>query len=423
MHCLILAVGSYGDVLPLVGLARCLKTRGHTVTVCSNGHFLDLVEKTGLEFVTIGDKEDYDEIADNPNLWHPHKGWRLIMQRLTSDALRSAYTILYQHLKPGNTVLITSTLGLAARLIQETHPIPQVSVHFSPGVFHSAYAPPKMPNVFLPDWLPLWLKQGFWRAVDFAIIDPVVSPSLNQVRRELGLKRVSRIFHTWLHSPECVIGLFPDWFASPQPDWPPNSTLTGFPLYDETHDAVLPETVTAFLRTHPRPLVFTPGSANKHGGRFFAEAVNACQQIGHPAVFLTRYPEQLPHSLPPSLRHFSYVPLSRLLPHAGGLIHHGGIGTCAQALKSGIPQLIQPLAFDQFDNGARIKNLGVGLTLSRRQFQGKKLVDALRRIVHDPQLLTRCQDIQKRFAGSSPLEQTCQIIETTFSLHHERLET
>lgn len=415
MQCVILAVGSYGDVLPLVGLARRLQHRGHRIVFFSSAKFSELVRRAGLSFVPLGSPKDYEEIADNPNLFHPHKGWRIIMQRLTSDALRSAYTVLCQYLKPGHTVLISSTLGFVARLIQETHHIPQVSVHFSPGVFHSAYAPPKMPNVLLPDWLPIWLKQGFWLAIDFAVIDPVVSPSLNQVRMELGLKPVSRIFHTWLHSPDRVLGLFPEWFAPPQPDWPPNTTLTGFPLYDHTHDAVLPEKVEQFLDQYPFPFVFTPGSANKFGMDFFREAVRACQQIQHPGIFLTRYPEQLPRGLPSFIQHFSYVPLSQLLPRSRGLIHHGGIGTCAQAFYAGIPQLIQPLAFDQFDNGDRIQRLGVGHILSRRHFHGEQLLTHLQRMANDETLFTRCRTIQDKFAGIDSLEMACQIIETTAS--------
>ena len=411
MHYLILAVGSYGDVLPLVGLARQLKVRGHSICFFSSDNFSQMVREAGLEFVALGTTEDYDEVANNPNLWHPHKGWRIVMQRLTRDTLHFAYTTLCDNIKPNNTTLISSTLGFASRLVQETHHIPLVSVHFSPGVFHSAYAPPQLPHLHLPDWLPIIVKQGIWRAIDFALIDPVVKPPLNTFRKELGLSPVSRIFHSWLHSPDRVVGLFPDWFAPPQPDWPPHTVLTGFPLYDHTHDAVLPSKIQKFLYSHPRPFVFTPGSANKFGGKFFAEAVKACEQVKQPAILLTRYPEQLPRSLPSSIQHFSYVPLSQLLPQSSGLIHHGGIGTSAQALRAGIPQLIQPMAFDQFDNAARIQGLGVGETISTRHFRAQIIADHLRNMMSNSQLKIRCQAIQDLFKKANSLEATCDIIE------------
>ena len=68
---------------------------------------------------------------------------------------------------------------------------------------------------------------------------------------------------------------------------------------------------------------------------------------------LTRYPEQLPPALPASVRHERYVPFSAILPRCAAIVHHGGIGTCAQALAAGIPQLVSPFGFDQPDNAVR----------------------------------------------------------------------
>lgn len=412
MNILILAVGSYGDVLPLVGLGRELRNRGHGITFFTNGHFASLVRRADLHFVPLGSSKAYDDLADNPALWHPHKGWRLIMKRLASPQLREAYQSLCQHITDAETIMVSSTLGFAARLVQETHGIPHATVHFSPGVFHSAYAPPKMPHLVLPDWLPIWFKRGCWSLINRTMIDPVLKPYLNTFRRELGLSPVSRIFHSWAHSPDLVIGMFPDWFAPVQPDWPSHTHLTGFPLYDEVHDAALPAAVEQFLQTHPRPLVATPGSANKHGHSFFSEVAKTAQQLGRPAIFLTRYPEQLPPSLPKSIQHFAYVPLSRLLPHSAALIHHGGIGTCSQAMQAGVPQLIQPLAFDQFDNAARTVKLGIGSMIAGRSFRSPLIVRTLQALLSSPETAQRCRQTARRLAKTQGLSLACETIQT-----------
>ncbi len=416
MTILILAVGSYGDVLPLVGMARQLQRRGHTVTVFTSAHFTELVHKAEVEFVAMGTAEDYDTMANNPELWHPHKGWRLIMKRLVSSALEETYALLKAKVIPGNTLMISSTLGFAARLLQETHHIPHATVHFSPGVFHSAHQAPKIPGLPLPDWLPVAFKHHMWKFLDYTIIDPVVKPRLNCFRRQLGLPPVSRIFHDWLHSPDLVLGLFPEWFAAPQPDWPPETYVTGFPLYDEAPDSVLPATVQSFLDAYPEPLIYTPGSANKHGRSFFKEAAEASQELGRPAIFLTRYPEQLPPSLPKGVTHFSYVPLSHLLPHAAALIHHGGIGTCSQALRTGTPQLIQPLAFDQFDNAARVEKLGVGRMIRKRHFNSSNIVQRLQALLGSSDVKAQCQSLQNNFLGKDHLGINCNLLETTFRM-------
>ena len=79
MNILIVAIGSYGDVLPLVGLAKTLLNRGHDVTFFTNEHFTNLVQQAGLNFVPLGTVADYEAIANHPDLWRPHKGWRLLI--------------------------------------------------------------------------------------------------------------------------------------------------------------------------------------------------------------------------------------------------------------------------------------------------------------------------------------------------------
>ena len=411
MNILVVAIGSYGDVLPLVGLAKQLQQRGHRVLYFSNGHFSDLVQQADLEFIPMGTATDYDAMANHADLWHPHKGWRLIMKRLVSEGLQEAYQLLQSHLVPHHTIMISSTLGFVARLLQETQRIPHATVHFSPGVFHSAYRPPKMPNLPLPDWLPVSFKRGVWKFLDHTLIDPVMKPKLNRFRRTLGLPPVSRIFHEWLHSPQLVLGLFPEWFAPPQPDWPPQTKVTGFPLFDDPHTAALPGAIQDFLAQGSAPLVFTPGSAMKHGRRFFLESAQACELLNHRGIFLTRYPEQLPSPLPKGVKHFSYIPLSQLLPRSAALIHHGGIGTCSQALRAGLPQVIQPLAFDQFDNGARVERLGVGSMISKRGFRASMIAQRLQYLLGSTVVETQCQKIAKTFLNEDAILKGCEIIE------------
>nr|MBA3625578.1 glycosyltransferase [Methylibium sp.] len=61
--------------------------------------------------------------------------------------------------------------------------------------------------------------------------------------------------------------------------------------------------------------------------------------------------------------HVAYAPFDALLPRLATLVHHGGIGTCAEALAAGVPQIVVPFAHDQFDNAARLERLGLGVTL------------------------------------------------------------
>src|SRR5262249_33834850 len=135
--------------------------------------------------------------------------------------------------------------------------------------------------------------------------------------------------------------------------------------------------VARFLTDGEPPVVFTPGTGNRHARDFFAAAADACVRLGRRGLFLTRFAEQLPAQLPDGVRHFAWVPLSKLLPHASALVHHGGIGTSAAALAAGIPQVVMPFSHDQPDNAARLERLGVARPLPVRRFRGPALAAEL----------------------------------------------
>ncbi len=86
-------------------------------------------------------------------------------------------------------------------------------------------------------------------------------------------------------------------------------------------------------------------------------------ELGQRAILLTPYADQVP-ALPAFARHFPYIALQRLAPRATAMVHHGGIGTLAQGLRAGLPQLLAPVFFDQFDNAARLETLGLGRRLA-----------------------------------------------------------
>lgn len=53
-----------------------------------------------------------------------------------------------------------------------------------------------------------------------------------------------------------------------------------------------------------------------------------------------------------------------LFPRLAAIVHHGGAGTAHAAARAGVPQIVVPHGFDQFDWGRRIEQLGSG-TFSR----------------------------------------------------------
>jgi UDP:flavonoid glycosyltransferase YjiC (YdhE family) len=411
MHTLLVTIGSAGDVHPFAGLGQALRSRGHRVTLITNGYFEPLARRLGLEFEMVGTAEEYHAATTDPELWHPRKGFAAVARRGILPGLRPVYEIIADRYVPGETVVAASLIALGARLAQEKLGVPLATVALSPIVFRSAYQAPVLPGIPLPAWLPRSAKRFVYWLGDRRVIDPVLADETNAFRQEIGLPPVRRLLDRWWHSPQCALGLFPAWFAPPQPDWPSRTCLTGFPLFDERDAAELPDEVKAFLDVGDPPLVFTPGSAMRHGQSFFAAAVAACRQLGRRGLLLTRFREQLPADLPAQVRHFDYLPFSQVLPRAAALVHHGGIGTTAQALAAGVPQLVMPMSHDQPDNAARLARLGVARVLAPRAFRGPAVARALGQLLSSAVVAGRCRSVAQRLQRANPVHETCEAIE------------
>ena len=73
--------------------------------------------------------------------------------------------------------------------------------------------------------------------------------------------------------------------------------------------------------------------------------------------------DNAPRQLPPGVRAFGYARFSTVLPRGCAVVHHGGVGTTAQALRSGKPTVVIPIVHDEFDNAARVQRLGVSFSM------------------------------------------------------------
>lgn len=410
MNILVFPFGSSGDVHPLLGLALALRERGQRVTFFVSGWFSDLLRRTGLEFVELGTQDEFVELARHPDLWHPRRSFAYMCRVVLPRFMREQYALIAERYVPGETLVLTNFFGFGARLAQEKLGVPVVTIHCQPAALWSEYASPSLPGLAWPAWAPRWLKRFVWWGAETWFLDPAAWPETNRFRAELGLPPGRKIT-SWWNSPECVLCLFPEWFAPRQPDWPAQVVLTQFPLWDEdTVQSPQPE-LEEFLAAGPPPIVFTPGSANLQAWSFFQAAVEACRLLDRRGLLLSRFPEQVPTDLPASVRHFTYVPFTRLLPKTAALVHHGGIGTTAQGLRAGLPQLVMPLAHDQPDNATRLRRLGVGAALAPSAFRGPAVARELRQLLTAPAVRQACDQAAARFRGVDPLTEACAAVE------------
>lgn len=406
----ITALGSYGDVHPMVGLGIALQSRGHRIRIVTNPYFEEVVVGAGLELLPIGTREEYVQFTTHFHAWHPIHGPRLVMQ-YAARMLRPLYEMLAGQFVPGETVYCAHVIDMASRVVGERFAAPVATIALAPGVLWSVHDSPRLKGALLGPRVPKWLKRAqFWTA-DAMLAQSLIGGELNRLRGELGLRPVRRLFSRWLFASDMVLGLFPEWFGPRQPDWPSATRLPGFPLWDSRITTALSDELQEFLAAGSPPIAFSPGSANRFAQGFFAAALQACELLGRRGILLTKYDDQRPERLPPSVRHFGFVPLSKLLPRTAALVHHGGIGSCAQGLAAGVPQLVQPMSYDQFDNSRRLVSLGVAEEVSVRQFTGRRVAAALARLLDSRTVASRCRELAGRCDGPAALATACDALE------------
>src|SRR5579863_1588789 len=235
------------------------------------------------------------------------------------------------------------------------------------------------------------------------MLDPVCAPDINRARAEIGLPPVRRVMGRWMHSPDGVLGLFPEWFAPPQSDWPPRVQLTGFPLFDDAASHGSDPELEDFLAKGDPPVVFTPGSTLVKETEYINTVAAALDSVGCRGIILGGR-GKISQRRKPDLIARSYAPLGKLLPRARALVHHGGIGTASQAFAAGVPQLITPFAHDQFDNAARVVRLGCGIQ-TEQSISCTSLVTSLRELLGGNRFEERCLHFRARM---EPGEESCR---------------
>ncbi|WP_437188010.1 glycosyltransferase [Planctomicrobium sp. SH668] len=408
MKFVITTVGSAGDVFPMVGLALELKRRGHDVHLMTNEYFKPLAQRHEIPFEALGSKELYMKAIQNPDLWIPHKAFNHVFNTFKGH-LRDQHRFIVNEAAKGPMTVISSCLGFGARVARETHNIPLVTVHLQPAVIWSDVAPPTIGGL----GGPRWFKNLMFRVAERFAVDSVVWPFLNPWRAEFGLAPRRHLFDWW-NSPDGILCMFPEWFAPSQADWPRPLMQSDFPLWNDSTDVQLDDTTQAFLDKDDPPLVFTPGTANIHGKSFFETAVATCKTLKRRGILLTRHPEQLPQQLPDSICHINYAPLDDVLARSAAFIHHGGIGSTSQGFLAGIPQLVMPLAHDQFDNAHRVEVMNAGKGIPVKRFTPRNVTTALNSLLNSKEVADSCHQAQQKVAPRDGLIRSANEIEARF---------
>ncbi|PSF31755.1 glycosyltransferase [Aphanothece hegewaldii CCALA 016] len=407
--------GSLGDLFPYLAIALELKKRGHKPIIAANRTHQSFVEAQHIPFTHVQPEPlDFTSEQELVQKIFSSKGLRYLVCEILMTRLKEAYSDLEKVVVQAD-LLISHPFTFAAPLIAQKQEIPWISTILSPISLLSAHDPPLFnPKLNLKSF-PVWLNRliiAFLKSQSRSWSKP-----LQAFRQELGLSSVKDPFFWGQRSPKLNLSLFSPIFAPPQPDWGAFNHLTGFVFY-EPHDADLSEQLVKFLAQGSPPIIFTLGSsAVYHARNFYRYAAKATQQLGERAILLVgKNPENIPHDLlSQDIIAVDYAPHFLLFPYAKAIVHQGGIGTTAQAIKAGKPMLVVPFGQDQYDNANRVEQLHLGKMLTLINDESIHL--GLNELLQYPAFQNQAQHIKEIITQENGVKDACDQIEQflTFS--------
>jgi rhamnosyltransferase subunit B len=396
---ILLAVfGSLGDLNPFLAIARELRARRHDVVIATLEEHRAIVEAASFRLHPV-----------RPS-WYP-------MHFATLgpfSRLRASFVDLMNAAR-GVDLIITHWIVYAGPLVAALTQTPWISVVLQPYAFFSAYEPP------LLRWPAFGMPRRRSAAENSALIHswkrmarPLGKP-VQQFRRELGLPPSSNPVYDDL-SPELVLALFSPLLGKPQPDWPPQTRVVGFAWYDGERSG-LPPRLAKFLDEGAAPIVFTMGSHSAwEEGRFYAKSAKAARLLGRRAVLLgLRFGERLHFGHQKDVMALDFAPYSEIFPRAAAVVHHGGVGTTALALRAGRPMLVVPIEDDHPDNAARMYALGVARVIAPSNYHAASAAAELRHLLTQPAYLARAKQLSKCLREENGVAVACDAIEQHLS--------
>jgi rhamnosyltransferase subunit B len=395
--------GSEGDVRPALWLAGGLAARGHQITFIITPYYKHLVESRGWRALEVGTAEEFSATLRDRRLWEPRRGSERVLDLMLESLPRYAAVLAGRE---NNFDLVAgTTLGTGAFTWAEKHGIPRLLLHLSPLCVRSVHDTP----LFLEnlEWLgraPKFAKRAMFRMTDWVLARRLF-PAANAHRARLGLPPLRKINEEIWNGADGVAALFPDWLAAPQPDWPRHLRQFGFPREAAPTAPPLAPELEQFLAAGETPILWTHGSANLDLDKFAAVARAATTSLRARGVLVGLATSEIPAT--ENFLPLRPLPFAQIFPRCRAVVHHGGIGTSAQALAAGVPQLIVPRAHDQPDNARRLERLGVGARLRYGEFTANSAAQKLRALLAAPGTRAACARWREKILSEDFLPALC----------------
>ena len=407
--------GTWGDLFPIIGLAKGLIREGHSVRIASSPTYRELVEVEEVAFVGIGPPLGFAEYAADPNIMDGRLGGFAGFSYLFKHFIFPNLDRYVSNLRgaiAGVDLFFAHPALIGAPIAAEANDVRLATISVFPGLIPSAYAsalPTRLSAA--PGAMGRAVNRASW-ATGKMNMRRLFDPPVNRARQQVDLSPISNSFFAPLSGGGPYLVLSSPSVIKRPADWPTQVELTGFISWDHPSTWKMPDELSRFL-SEPDPIVLITlgASSSLDPQNFYGEAVGAVHEAGYRAIVLTGpTPTPLEPSGDDRTLYLPFAPLSMVAPRCHAAIHHGGVGTTIDLLESGLPQLIVPRGFDQPQTASRMTKLGIARSLAWRFANQRRLHREFLALIGKDHYRQRAVELQAQLAKEDGLAQAIEAV-------------
>ncbi|WP_199866337.1 glycosyltransferase [Bradyrhizobium sp.] len=368
--------GTRGDIEPAAAVARELQRRGHEINMAVPPNLVGFAESAGLSSVDSYGPDSQQQLEaeifhDWFKLRNPIKVLRQAREYLTNGWAEMSETLT--RLAVGSDLILSgTTYQEVAGNVAEAQGVPLAALH---------YFPVRANNHMLPVQLPPSLIEPLWSVAEWSHWR-LLKPAYDEQRQTLGLpeskiRAVRRLVAYGALEIQAYDKVF---FPGLEEQWGWKRPLVGaMTLESATHSDA---SVRSWIGADRPPIYFGFGSMPvDKPAETIALIINTCRELGERALICSgvlRLEGRAPTKdamIVPSVNHAEFLPRCR------AIVHHGGAGTTAASVRSGVPTLVLWVGADQPVWATQIKRLGVGTSRRFSAMTRETLHDDLRTVL------------------------------------------
>ncbi|PPS46144.1 hypothetical protein B1A85_06355 [Chroococcidiopsis sp. TS-821] len=403
MQITILAIGSRGDVQPYIALGLGLQAAGHQVQLASYARFAEFVRSYGIEFAAVGaNPQDYIQaLSTNVDYW-----------RIFCDNLEQLLEDCWNCCQ-GTEAIIYSQVALPGYHIAEKLKIPCFAAFTNPLTRTRAFPHPLYTSSINLGGTYNWLtyvihEQLRWQSV---------RQKINRWRQDLGLSPVpfTGLYSRLQQQQIPVLHCFSPTVIPKPKDWSNWAYVTGYWFLEHLPEWKPPDDLVDFINSGIPPIYIGFGSMSERNPEMVINLVlDSLVQTKQRGILFSNWGSLQNVDLPDNVFLMtSSVPHDWLFPLCRAIVHHGGAGTTAAALRAGVPSVVIPFGVDQPFWGQRVADLGVGTSPIRQQeLTQDKLIAAIQDVTSNQTLLARAQILGDRIRAEDGVKQAVEIIQS-----------